>query len=55
MHLRAAREIVFAGGAPRLAALGPIEPATEPRFGFLEAADERSNQTVAVFGGPNLL
>jgi hypothetical protein len=34
-----ARETSF----PRLGALSPIEPATQPRFGFLEVADDRSH------------
>ena len=34
-HLRAQREIVRVAGVPRLGALGPIELATEARFGAL--------------------
>ena len=42
-HLLAQRDIVPIAGVFRLAALSPIEPATQPRFGFLEAANERSH------------
>ena len=35
VHLRAHREIVFVSGAPRLAALGPVEPVAVTCFGML--------------------
>ena len=42
-HLHAQRDIVPIAGVFRLAALSPIEPAIQPRFGFLEVADDRSH------------
>ena len=42
-RLHAQRNIVYVAGVARLGALSPIEPAIQPRFGFLEVADDRSH------------